>query len=220
MNQDLAPQPVRIGVIDDHAIIHDGISGWCAIAEPPITIVASFTSPEVFARELPPLDVVVLDLQFDQRRPDLSTVRRLSDHGYRVIVFSQHTATDLVLECLDLGAVTYLSKSEGREHLIAAIHAACTVQPYLGPTMAKAMKNDPASNKPTLSAREQEVLLCWFQTETKGLVAKRLYITVGTVDTHLARIRLKYAAVGREAKTKAALLGRAIQDGLITADEL
>jgi len=32
---------------------------------------------------------------------------------------------------LDLGAVTYLWKAEGREHLIAAIHAAHTGKPYL-----------------------------------------------------------------------------------------
>lgn len=137
-----------------------------------------------------------------------------------MIVFSQHTASPLVMECLDLGAVTYLSKAEGRDHLIAAIHAAVTDQPYLGPTMAKAMNTDDAVNRPTLSPREREVLISWFQTESQALVAKRLFITPGTVKTHLGRIRAKYAAAGRQAPTKAALVARAIQDGLITADDL
>ncbi len=39
-------------------------------------------------------------------------------------------------------------------------------------------------------------------------------------NPHLCGIRVKYAAAGRDAPTKAALLARAIQDGLITADDL
>ena len=42
---------------------------------------------------------------------------------------------------------------------------------------------------------------------------------MGTLNTHLQRIRLKYAAAGRDASTKASLLARALQDGLTTLDE-
>lgn len=70
------------------------------------------------------------------------------------------------------------------------------------------------------AGREREVLLAWFQTESKALVAHQLYITPGTVNTHLERIRAKYAAMGRSAPTKAALVARAIRDGLIGTDEL
>jgi two-component system nitrate/nitrite response regulator NarL len=71
-----------------------------------------------------------------------------------------------------------------------------------------------------LSPREQEVLLHWFRTESKQLVAAALFITPATVNTHLARVRTKYAAAGRPATTKAALIARALQDGLVTLDEL
>lgn len=224
------PAEVRIAIIDDHAVVHDGIAAWCAAANPPITITEKYTDPTEFldstTREV--IDVVVLDLQFEQRDPDLGTLRTICEEGSRVIVFSQHTEPALVLSCLDVGAVTYLSKAEGREHLVAAVHAATTDAPYLSPTMAKAMTTDGLSaigvdgilKRPVLSQREREVLLNWFQTESKALVAQSLFITVGTINTHLARIRLKYAAVGRPAPTKAALVARAIQDGLITADDL
>jgi hypothetical protein len=43
---------------------------------------------------------------------------------------------------------------------------------------------------------------------------------MGTVNTHLGRTRTKYAAVGRTATTKSALLARALQDGIIDLDEL
>lgn len=51
-------------------------------------------------------------------------------------------------------------------------------------------------------------------------MAQRLNITLSTVNSHLERIRVKYAAIGRQAPTKAALVARAIQDGLIGLDDL
>ncbi|SDD14573.1 LuxR C-terminal-related transcriptional regulator [Rhodococcus tukisamuensis] len=78
----------------------------------------------------------------------------------------------------------------------------------------------PALIRPTLSAREIEVLLRWLHCDSKSAVAADMYLSLGTVNTHLARIRAKYAQVGRAAPTKAALVARAVQDGLISIDEL
>ena len=86
--------------------------------------------------------------------------------------------------------------------------------------MAGAISDDRRAERPVLSPREQEVLLHWFRTESKQLVAAALFITPATVNTHLARVRTKYAAAGRPATTKAALIARALQDGLVTLDEL
>ncbi|BDT95051.1 MULTISPECIES: helix-turn-helix transcriptional regulator [Nocardia] len=74
--------------------------------------------------------------------------------------------------------------------------------------------------RPALSSREVEVLLAWIASDSKVEVGRRLYISLGTVNTHLARIRDKYAAVGRPAPTKAALVARALQDALIDIDDL
>lgn len=74
--------------------------------------------------------------------------------------------------------------------------------------------------RPQLSTREIEVLLEWLRNDSKSRVARTLHISAGTVGTHLQRIRAKYAALGRPAKTKAALVVRAIQDGLVDIDEL
>lgn len=77
-----------------------------------------------------------------------------------------------------------------------------------------------APDRPALSSREIEVLLAWLASDSKVEVAQRLYISPGTVSTHLVRIRDKYAAVGRPAPTKAALVVRALQDALIGIDDL
>lgn len=74
--------------------------------------------------------------------------------------------------------------------------------------------------RPALSSREREVLVAWLVTDSKTAVGKALFITTATVRTHIQRIREKYEAAGRPAPSKAALTIRAIQDGIISVDEL
>lgn len=77
----------------------------------------------------------------------------------------------------------------------------------------------PALVAPPLSSREIEVMRAWLLTDSKREAASRLFITEATVSTHLTRIKAKYAAVGRPARTKVALFVRAVQDGHTTVDE-
>ncbi|WP_024794084.1 response regulator transcription factor [Tomitella biformata] len=74
--------------------------------------------------------------------------------------------------------------------------------------------------RPNLTAREQEVLRCWITSDSKTVVSVALGLSDSTVKTHLHRIRGKYQAVGRHASTKAALVARALQDGLIRLEDL
>lgn len=74
--------------------------------------------------------------------------------------------------------------------------------------------------RPALTAREVEVLRTWLLLDSKPAVAGNLGISLGTVNTHLTRIRAKYADLGRPAPTKAGLVARAVQDELISLDEL
>lgn len=74
--------------------------------------------------------------------------------------------------------------------------------------------------RPVLTQREQDVLLCWLLSDSKVVVSTQLGLSASTVKTHLHRIRGKYEAVGRNASTKAALVARALQDGLIRLEDL
>ncbi|MFT4124766.1 MAG: LuxR C-terminal-related transcriptional regulator [Gordonia sp. (in: high G+C Gram-positive bacteria)] len=78
----------------------------------------------------------------------------------------------------------------------------------------------PATPTVPLTAREIEVLRTWLLVDSKSDAADQLNISVGTVNTHLARIRAKYIDAGRPARTKASLVARAIQDGLVVLEEL
>lgn len=219
-----ARRRVRIAIIDDHDVVHAGIQAWCEEADPPIEVVGSFLRPTEYFSAYPAgadqVDVVLLDLQIEGNRPDFDTLSELAERDQRVIVYSHVTADEVILTCLELGAITYLVKSEGKRHLIDAIHSAHTDTPYVGPRMGKAMLNDSAGGRIKLTEREKQVLVAWFQTESKDLVAKRLFIAPTTVRTHLQRARAKYAAAGRPAPTKSALLARAIEDGILSLKDL
>jgi DNA-binding NarL/FixJ family response regulator len=218
------PHNISVALIDDHDVIHAGIAAWFTQADPPIKLAGSYFFPESFLRDHPrgstDVDVVVADLELMSRHLEFSDLESLLAAGHRVIVFSHIETDEIILKCLDLGAVSYVAKSEGKNHLTNAIWAARSDLPYVAPRMAGAMVRDRNLGRPNLPAREKEVLMAWFQTDSKDLVADKLRIAPSTVRTHLQRVRAKYAAVGRPATTKAALVARAIQDGIVNVDDL
>jgi len=208
-------------IVDDHAAIAAGVRYWCEQADPPITLVDAgdrlagvWTGPGADA------DVVIFDLELVPRNPDFGELRRLVDSGRRVVVYSQHADNATVVKCIDLGAFAYLTKREGPDHLVPAIRAAADGRAYTGPSLSGALAADDTPDRPRLSPRETEVLRAWFAASSKELVAAKLHITVKTVDTHIARVRVKYANAGRAARTKSELVSRALDDGVITLAEL
>lgn len=212
---------ISIAVVDDHPAVVAGINAWCAAADPPIQVLASgrdlsvvWTAPGRHA------DVVVLDLMLDDAVPALNDLRRLVDDGRQVIVYSMREDAGTALCCLDIGAFTYLTKAEGDQHLVAAIRAARDNLPYTPPALAGAIGTDTRPARPRLTPREVDTLLFWFRSESKEMVAAKMHVSVSTVNTYLDRVRIRYANAGRHADTKAALLARAIQDGLIGLDDL
>lgn len=217
-------ESLRIAVVDDHDIVHTGIAARCAQANPPIGVVSNHLTAESFLTTHPNADpdlsAVVLDLELRSRQPDFDSLATIADAGHTVIVYTHLENDEIILRCLDIGAVTYLAKSEGQHHLIEAIRATAAGEPYVGPRMAAAIWADSATGRPSLTERELEVLNAWFQTESKDIVARHLFIAPTTVKTHLQRIRAKYAAVGRPAPTKAKLVARAVQDGLLSVEDL
>jgi DNA-binding NarL/FixJ family response regulator len=203
-------------IVDDHAAVAAGVRFWCARAEPPIEVLdAGDRLAEVWTGPGARADVVIFDLEVAPERPNLADLRRLVDHGRRVVVYSRHAERATALTCLELGALAYLTKREGERHLVPAVHAAARGQPYGRPPVAVHRPD-----RPRLSARELEVLRAWFACASKDLVGAKLNISAKTVDTHISRVRVKYANVGRAAPTKTDLVTRALDDGLVTVAEL
>ncbi len=218
---EVRPGPITAVIVDDHAAIAAGVRDWCERADPPIRLIDAgarlagvWTGPGAAA------DVVVFDLELERGEPEFGELRRLAASGRRVVVYSQHADDATALKCVDLGALAYLTKREGPEHLVPAMRAAALGMPYTAPSLSGALLADDSPSRPSLSPREAEVLRSWFASSSKDLVAAKLNITVKTVDTHITRVRIKYANAGRPARTKSELVTRALDDGLITLAEL
>ncbi|OLZ49716.1 response regulator transcription factor [Amycolatopsis keratiniphila] len=208
-------------VVDDHPAVRAGVVHWLSCGTPPVSVVAEGEDVRAaWIGEGAQADVVILDLHLNSTTPAMGDLRRLTEAGRRVVVYSMRADDETVLQCLELGALSYLTKAEGAEHLLEAVRTAAADRSYTPPSMAGAMAGDRSERRPALSARETEVLIEWFQSESKDFVAHRLGISPNTVNSHLERIRVKYAQMGREAPTKAALVARAIQDGLIGVSDL
>jgi DNA-binding NarL/FixJ family response regulator len=217
----MAAELITAVIVDDHAAIAAGVRYWCEQADPPIGLIdAGDRLADVWTGPGAEADVVIFDLELVPRNPDFGELRRLVDSGRRVVVYSQHTDNATAIKCIDLGALAYLTKREGPDHLVPAIRAAADGLAYTGPSLSGALAADDTPDRPRLSPRETEVLRAWFAASSKELVAAKLHITVKTVDTHIARVRVKYANAGRAAPTKSDLVTRALDDGVITLAEL
>jgi DNA-binding NarL/FixJ family response regulator len=213
-----------VAVVDDHPVVLAGVRAWCGAAG--ITVVAAGGDPAV--AWTPPgseADVVVIDLYLADWRPTSGAaawddIGALVAAGRRVIVYTMRDDRETALRCLDVGCATLLTKAEGEEHLVAAVLAVAQDLPYVPPALAGAMSADETPGSPRLTDREREVLLAWFQCESKQLVAARCNLSPRTVEGYIDRVRVRYARAGRPAPTKASLVARALQDGLIDLDEL
>lgn len=214
-------EPITMTVVDDHPVAVAGVRAWCATADPPIEIVAAGPGVGIAWTGLGhAADVVLLDLHLENSTPAFGDLRRLVDDGRQVIVFTMRDDADAALTCEDIGAFTYLTKAEGEAHLVAAVQAAAGDRPYTPPALGGALGTDSRRHRPRLSQREAHVLVEWFQCESKDMVAQKLGLSLRTVNSYLDRVRIKYANVGRPAPTKAALVARAIQDGLVRLSDL
>jgi DNA-binding NarL/FixJ family response regulator len=215
---------LSVAIIEDHGANHAGTDGWLTRVGPRVKIVAIYTHPDEFLTDHPSatsaVDVVVWALTVDGSKPDVVGLERLCLTGHRVVVYGELLTDDVVTNIVDAGAVSYVAKRQGRDdYVVATLHSgARSLSAAL--RMATTISNAMSVARPGLTRREAEVLIAWCHAATKHDVAERLSIEQATVSSHLQRIRAKYAIVGRPARTKAALIARAIQDGLVGLDEL
>jgi len=212
---------VTVVLVDDHPVVHEGVHAWLGQSTTcPIELVAAGDSVDIAltgaGRDA---DVLLLDLNLHGRMA-IDDVARLTALGKRVVVYSEHADDATVLAVMDRGAFAFLAKTEAREHCVATILAAAADRAYVPPQAAGTMAADDRPDRPALSEQERTALLLWFQSMSKSAVAARMGIAESTVRQYIQRARIKYANAGRPAPTRTQLLARAIQDGLISAEEV
>jgi DNA-binding NarL/FixJ family response regulator len=211
---------VTVAVVDDHQVVLAGVRSWIALdPRRRLDLVAAGQWVDsVLSGPGADADVLVLDLMIFGRSV-ADRVAALADRQ-RVVVFSADTTDDTIRCVLDAGASAYLTKHEGPDHFLDTVVSVAADRPYVTPSLAGALLGDRSPTRPELSHQERRAMQLWFQQPKKQSVAREMGISIQTVDQYINRARVKYAAVGRPAPNKAAMVARAIEDGLIRPEDV
>ncbi|MFD9070474.1 MULTISPECIES: response regulator [Streptomyces] len=106
----------------------------------------------------------------------------------RVLVLTTYDTDADITRAIEAGATGYLLKAERPEELFAAIHAAAEGRTALSPPVASRVMAHMREPRPTLTARELDILAQLAQGMGNREIARTLFISEATVKTHLGRI--------------------------------
>jgi DNA-binding NarL/FixJ family response regulator len=211
---------IRVLVVDDHAVVRTGLRRVLD-AEPDIETVGEAPNAEraVFeALEHSP-DVVLMDVVM----PEKSGIEGMpallqAVPDTKVLVLSMQDDPRYVREAFDAGASGYVLKEAADSEVVSAVRAVAAGERYVHPVLgarliaAEAEERKRAEVDP-LSEREREVLRLLALGHTNQEIAKMLYISVRTAETHRAHIMQKLGLSSR-----AELVRYALSEGLLEDD--
>jgi len=146
-------------------------------------------------------------------RPSEQVTADLVAAGRRVLLVSALGEASRIRSALVAGALGYVPKRAGGETLHAAVESALRGEVHVSPDLAAVMMA--ADDTPQLSTQESTALRLYASGLKLESVARRMNVSPSTVREYLARVRRKYAGVGREVRTKTDMYAAAIKDGFI-----
>jgi DNA-binding NarL/FixJ family response regulator len=218
------PGPIRVLVVDDHALVREGIKSLLqGIAEIKVIGEAEDGLDAIEkARSLRP-DIVLMDIGMP-RMTGVEAARRIREEmpAVQVVALTIHESEEYLFQMLRAGASGYVLKKAHPSEMLAAIEAAMRQETYLTPSMAKGLVTDylrrmgEGGDETTyreLTDREREVLKLIAEGYTNPEIAGLLNISVKTVQAHRGHIMEKL-----DLHRPAALVRYAIRKGLVEAD--
>ena len=189
---------IRVLIADDHGVVREGLVSMILRNKADMTLVGEASNGREAIdlwREHRP-DVTLLDL----RMPELDGVSAIKeihagDKNARIIVLTTFDGDEDIYRAIQAGAKGYLLKDVPREALmdsIRRVHAGETCVPvHLAAKLAERVSGE------TLSAREIEVLKLIAQGKSNKEIASTLFISEGTVKSHVKAIFAKMNVITR-----------------------
>jgi DNA-binding NarL/FixJ family response regulator len=203
---------VRVLVVDDHDLVRGGLRLAFDRAED-LEVVGEANS---YAAAVKALDEVAPDvLVTDVGLPDgdgITLVRhaRQTHPDIGIVVLTMYTGDKELFGALESGASAFVGKNAPAHEVLAAVrHAAASPMTFIAPGLADAIRRRmQAGDRPSVSARELEVLQHLVDGLAVGQIARRLFIAESTAKTHVASIYKKLDVDNRaQAVVKAIRLG-------------
>ncbi len=215
----VVPRAISIWVVEDHRDMRETLKELID-SEPGMICAQAFENGEqllAYSQDHFLPEVIVSDIGL-RGMNGIQLVERLRPiaSGTRVVMLTGHDEKEKILDALRAGASGYLTKPLSGEQLIQAIYDVMRGGAVMSPSVARKVleifaQQDVAPYDYKLTAREQEVLEELVAGKTKKRIAKDLFLSPNTVDTHLRSIYAKL-----HVNTQTAAVAKAFREGLVT----
>ena len=215
--------PIRVLIVDDHAIVRKGIRALLATESDIAVVGEAGNGQEAVAqvRALAP-DVVLMDLVM----PGVSgidAIRQIvaQQPSSRILVLTSFAGDEQIFPAIKAGALGYLLKDSEPNELVEAIRRVHRGESSLHPSVARKVLRElaqpaaPDHGQAILTEREVAVLRLVARGMSNQEIADQLVITEATVRTHVSNILSKLHLASR---TQAALY--ALREGIASLDDL
>jgi two-component system, NarL family, response regulator NreC len=202
----------RVLIVDDHAVVRSGLKLVLEADEgiEPVGEAGSARDAIFEARALKP-DVILLDIVMpDQSGLEIIPTLLHENPDTKILVLSMQDDPHYVREAFDAGASGYVLKEAADSEVVAAVREVAGggryVDPELGARLVAAESEERRrAEEDPLSEREGEVLRLLALGHTNQEIAKQLYISVRTAETHRAHIMQKLRLSSRAELVRYAL---------------
>lgn len=185
---------IRIQVVDDHALVRDGIRGLLE-RDPGFRVVAESSSGEEaythYFEQRP--DVVLLDVAMPGEG-GLSALRRIlrRDADARIVMLTMYDDEVIATKAIEAGASGFMSKGMPSSALYDAVRGVVAGEAYLEAGIARRMAMmKVGQGLGSLSGREFDVFRMLAEGKSVQQIAELLHLSPKTVGTHRTRIMLK-----------------------------
>jgi DNA-binding NarL/FixJ family response regulator len=204
----------KVFIVDDHTVVIEGIysllqrekdieiSGHSSNAANCIEYFKSHTT-----------DVILMDISLpDMNGVDLCKQIKKDYPGIMVLALSTFNQSTYVRKMIESGASGYLLKNAGRREIIEAIQEVKKGKTYFSFDAAQILRSDSDQKTgiPPLTKREKEVLVNIAEGLTNLQIAKKLFISIDTVETHRKNLHSKL-----NVKNSAMLVRFAVENNLL-----
>jgi DNA-binding NarL/FixJ family response regulator len=212
---------IRVLVVDDHAVVRSGLRRVLD-AEPDIETVGEAATAEraVFEAIENRPDVVLLDVMM----PELTGIEGMpallqAVPDAKVLVLSMQDDPRYVHEAFAAGASGYVLKEAADTEVVGAVRAVAAGERYVHPSLgaklvAAEFEQRRRAEQDPLSDREREVLHLLALGHTNQEIAKQLFISVRTAETHRAHVMQKL-----QLGSRAELVRYALAEGLLDSKQ-
>jgi len=207
----------RVLIVDDHAVVRSGLRRILS-AETDIEVVgeAATGRAALFETIESKPDVVLLDVEMPDGSGLVATPTMLqAAPDTKVLILSMEDDPHVVRAAFEAGASGYVLKEAADVEVVDAVRRVAAGEKYVHASLGARLVTADADGRrraeeDPLSDREREVLRLLAHGHTNQEIAKMLFISVRTAETHRARVMQKLRVA-----TRAELVHYALTHGLM-----